>query len=301
MMLQQEIKALKKEKNAVILVHNYQLPEIYDVADYIGDSLELAKKAVQTEADLIVFCGVDFMAESAKILNPEKKVLLPVLEARCPMAGMVDIRGLENLKKRHPDAAVVSYINTYATTKAISYCCCTSANVVKVVNSLEHEKIIMVPDQNLALYAQRFTKKTIIPWDGYCYVHHQQFEPEVLQQLKLDYPEAEVVVHPECPPEIIDLAHAVHSTSGMMKYVKNRPGTEFIIGTEIGLIERLKRECPDKIFYSANGTSATCWQMKKNTLETVYQSLKEEQHEVTVPETIRIEAQKALDKMLLYS
>ncbi|MBN2382460.1 quinolinate synthase NadA [bacterium] len=292
------INALKEEKNAVCLVHNYQLPEIYHIADFIGDSLELARNAVETTAEIIVFCGVDFMAESAKILNPEKKVLLPVLEARCPMAAMVTSQELRAMKREYSGAAVVSYINTHAETKALSYCCCTSANVVKVVTSLEHDQIIMVPDQNLASYAQRFTSKTIIPWQGYCYVHHHEFDPETVKKVMKLHPNAIVIAHPECPAQIIDLAHEVRSTSGMMKYVASSSATEFIIGTEIGLIERMRLEFPNKKFISANGSCAICTQMKQNTLEAVYRSLSEELHEIHVDPDIAIEAKKALDRML---
>lgn len=300
-MLGEKILELKKEKNAVILVHNYQLPEIYDVADAIGDSLELAKMAVETDADIILFCGVDFMAESAKILNPDKKVLLPVLAAQCPMASMVNVPNLTKAIAEHPEAAVVSYINTHASTKALSYCCCTSANVVKIVNAVPFDEIIMVPDQNLARYAQRFTDKKLILWDGFCYVHHHKFSPEVLIELKKLHPDAITIVHPECPPDIIDLADEIHSTSGMMRFAKTSLSKKFIIGTEIGMIERLKKECPDKDFFSANGSAATCIQMKKNTLQSVYDALNEEKHEVTVPEDIIIKAKKALDRMIEFS
>jgi len=296
-----KINSLKKKKNAVLLVHNYQLPEIYEVADFIGDSLELSIKAVETNADIIVFCGVDFMAESAKILNPEKKVLLPSLDAQCPMAGMVNQTELISLKAMHPHAAIVSYINTYAETKAISSCCCTSANVITIVNALEQNEIIMVPDQNLALYAQRFTTKKIIPWNGYCYVHHHKFDPQTLQNVMTLHPQAIVVVHPECPPAIIDLAHEVRSTSGMLSFVDKNPAPEYIIGTEIGLIERLRLEFPDKIFYSANGSSATCVQMKKNTLDTVLRALDQELHQVTLPENIIQAAKLSLERMISLS
>lgn len=296
-----KIQALKKEKNAVILVHNYQSPEIYDVADFSGDSLELAKKAMSTTADRIVFCGVDFMAESAKILNPGKQVLLPALEARCPMAGMVNEDELRQLKARHPNAGVVCYINTYASTKALSDCCCTSANVVRVTQGVPFDEIIMVPDQNLAAYAQRFTDKKIIPIDGYCYVHHLKFDAAVLMNLKQQYPDAITLVHPECPSAIVDLADEVQSTSGMIRHVEQSAAQTFIVATEIGLINRMQRLFPEKQFMSANGSSATCVQMKKNTLELVYQALLHEQHQVEVAEDIRLKAKQSLDRMIEYS
>lgn len=291
-----KIDALKKEKNAVILVHNYQRPEIYKVADYIGDSLELSRKSADTEADYIVFCGVDFMAETAAILNPTKIVLLPVLAACCPMAAMANVEELKKVKQQYPKAAVVSYVNTSASVKAESDICCTSANAVAVVNSLIQNDIIFVPDKNLALYVARYTKKHIIPWNGWCYVHNK-FSVEGLKEARRIHPNAEVIVHPECTPEVIDLADYVCSTSQMLRRVKESSKDEFIIGTEVGLIERLKIVHPKKIFYSAPPGS-TCIQMKKNTLNSVLESLEKNQHIITVPEDIRIRAKKALDKML---
>jgi quinolinate synthase len=291
-----KINALKKEKNAVILVHNYQRPEIYKVADYIGDSLELSRKSADTEADYIVFCGVDFMAETAAILNPTKTVLLPVLAACCPMAAMANVEELKKVKHQYPKAAVVSYVNTSASVKAESDICCTSANAVAVVNSLRQNDIIFVPDKNLALYVARYTKKHIIPWNGWCYVHNK-FSVEGLKEARRIHPNAEVIVHPECTPEVIDLADYVCSTSQMLRRVKESSKNEFIIGTEVGLIERLKIEHPKKFFYSAPPGS-TCIQMKKNTLNIVLKALEKNQHIITVPEDTRIRAKKALDKML---
>ncbi len=291
-----KITALKKEKNAVILVHNYQRPEIYKVADYIGDSLELSRKSADTEADYIIFCGVDFMAETAAILNPMKTVLLPVLAACCPMAAMANVEELKKVKQEYPKAAVVSYVNTSASVKAESDICCTSANAVEVVNSLGQNDIIFVPDKNLALYVARYTKKHIIPWNGWCYVHNK-FSVKGLKEARRIHPNAEVIVHPECTPEVIDLADYVCSTSQMLRRVKESSKDEFIIGTEVGLIERLKIEYPKKIFYSAPPGS-TCIQMKKNTLNSVLEALEKNQHVITVPEDIRIRAKEALDKML---
>jgi quinolinate synthase len=295
-MLVEKINELKRKKNAIILVHNYQRPEIYKVADYIGDSLGLSKKATETDADFIVFCGVDFMAESAYILNPDKTVLIPTNLAKCPMAAMVNVYGLRELKKKYPEAAVVSYVNTTAEIKAESDICCTSANAVKIVNSLKEKDIIFVPDKNLAHYVARHTDKNIIPWNGWCYVH-KKFSGEALINAKKLHPNAKVVVHPECNPEIIDLADSVCSTSQMIEYVKNTNEKEFIIATEIGLIERLRLEIPEKKYYQAP-PGGTCIQMKKNNLELVLESLEKEQYKVVVPEDIRVRAKKALDRML---
>jgi quinolinate synthase len=291
-----QIKKLKKEKNAVILAHVYQRPEIYKVADVIGDSYGLSKKATETDADLIVFCGVDFMAESAYILNPEKTVLIPTQLADCPMAAMADVTGLRKLKVKHPRAAVVSYVNTTADVKAESDICCTSANAVKVVNSLEEDTVIFVPDSNLANYVMRYTSKKIIPWNGWCYVHNK-FSAEGLRRAKAEHVDAKVLVHPECVPEVVDLADEIFSTTGMINYVKQSPDKTFIIATEIGVIKRLKLMFPEKVFFQAP-PGGTCLQMKKTTLKLVLVSLEKEQFKVTVPEDIRVRAKKALDRML---
>jgi len=292
----ERIKKLKKEKNAVILAHIYQRPEIYMVADFIGDSYGLSKQATETNADIIVFCGVDFMAESAYILNPEKMVLIPTRLANCPMAAMVDVAGLRKLKEEHPNAAVVSYVNTTADVKAESDICCTSANAVEVVNSLEENEVIFVPDSNLANYVMRHSDKKIIPWNGWCYVH-KKFNPEALAQTKTLHPDAKVLVHPECIPAVVDLADQVFSTTGMVKYVKKSQDKKFIIGTEIGVIERLKLEMPEKVFFQAP-PGGTCLQMKEINLGLVLDALEKEQFKVTVPEHIRVRAKKALDRML---
>jgi len=294
--LVKKINKLKKKKNAVILVHNYQRPEIYRVADFLGDSYGLSKKATETEATFIVFCGVDFMAESAHILNPEKTVLIPTKEAKCPMAAMVTAQELRKLEAKHPKAAVVSYVNTTAEVKAESDICCTSANAVEVVNSLKQKEVIFVPDENLAKYVQRFSDKKIIPWNGWCYVH-TRFRAEGLEEAKRLHPEAKVVVHPECVPSVIDLADKVASTTGMIEYVKRSSDKEFVIATEIGLIERLRIEAPGKICLQAP-PGGTCVQMKKNSLPFVLESLRKEQYKVTVPQDIRVKAKEALDKML---
>ena len=294
--LVEAINKLKEKNNAVILVHNYQRPEIYKVADFIGDSYGLSKKATETKADIIVFCGVDFMAESAYILNPEKTVLIPTTLAKCPMAAMVTVSELRKLKAKHPKAAVVSYVNTTANIKAESDICCTSANAVEVVNSLKQKEIIFVPDANLAKYVMRCSDKKIIPWNGWCYVH-ARFTPEGIKEAKRLHPEAKVIVHPECVPGVIDLADQVCSTTGMIDYVKKSPCKKFIIATEIGLIERLKHEAPEKKCFQAP-PGGTCIQMKKNSLSLVFKSLEREQYRITVPEDIRVRAKEALDKML---
>lgn len=292
----ERIKQLKKEKNAVILAHVYQRPEIYKVADFIGDSYGLSKKATETKAGIIVFCGVDFMAESAYILNPEKKVLIPTTQAQCPMAATVDVTGLRKLKQQYPGAAVVSYVNTTADVKAESDVCCTSSNAVRVVNSLEEDTVIFVPDSNLANYVMKNTDKKIIPWNGWCYVH-RKFSPEGLKQAKAIHMNAKVLVHPECIPEVVDLADEVFSTTGMINYVKQSPDNTFIIATEVGVIERLKQMFPEKTFFQAP-PGGVCLQMKKTTLELVLDALDKEQFEVIVPEDIRVKAKKALDRML---
>jgi len=291
-----KINRLKQKKNAVILVHNYQRPEIYRVADFIGDSYGLSKKATQTKADFIVFCGVDFMAESAYILNPEKTVLIPTDQAKCPMAAMVNAQDLRKLKEKLPKAAVVSYVNTTAEVKAESDICCTSANAVEVVSSLPHKEVIFVPDANLAKYVARHTDKKIIPWDGWCYVHNK-FTADGLKEARRLHPDAKVLVHPECVPSVIDLADQVCSTTGMVDYVKRSQDKKFIIATEIGIIERLKLEAPEKKCLQAP-PGGTCIQMKKNNLQLVLEALEKEQYKVTVPEDIRIKSKAALDKML---
>ena len=294
----EEITKLKKEKNAIILVHNYQRPEIQDIADFLGDSLGLSREAAKTDAKIIVFCGVRFMAETAKILSPEKVVLLPRKEAGCPMADMVTAEDLRILKKRHPDAKVVSYVNTYADVKAESDICCTSANAVEVIKKVKANKIIFTPDKNLAAYCQRFTNKEIISWNGYCYVHEKISEKEV-RLAKKKFPDALLLVHPECNPSVIDLADEVLSTSGMISFAKKSDMKRFLIGTEGGLIYRLEKENPGKEFYAA-GTAKMCRNMKLTTLNDVYLSLKEERYPIELAGEIIKSAQKALMEMLKY-
>ncbi|MCK4353119.1 quinolinate synthase NadA [candidate division WOR-3 bacterium] len=293
-----EIKHLKNEKDAVILVHNYQRPEIQDIADYMGDSLDLSRKAANIDCKIIVFCGVKFMAESAKILSPEKTVLLPRKDAGCPMADMVTVAELRELKAKHPDAIVVSYVNTNADVKAESDVCCTSANAVKVVQSIKSNKIIFTPDRNLGSWVQRFTDKDIILWDGYCYVH-QGMNPRSIKLAKGLHPNAKLIVHPECRPQVIDLADEVLSTSGMIRFAKESATNKILIGTEEGILYRLKRENPDKTFYAA-GPARVCRSMKVTKLEDVLIALKEKRYKIEIPEFIREKAKKALEEMLKY-
>jgi quinolinate synthase len=295
----QKISGLKKQKKAVILVHNYQPPEVQDIADFLGDSLGLSQKAAETDAKVIVFCGVHFMAETASILCPDKVVLIPDISAGCPMADMIDAESLRELKKQHPDAVVVAYVNTTAEVKAESDICCTSANAVKIVSSLPEKKIIFIPDKYLGQYVASQTGREMIFWEGYCPVHVKILADDI-KRVKKEHPEAEVIVHPECTPEVIAMADKVFSTSGMCNYARETRSKEIIIGTEVGIIYRLQKENPDKKFYPAS-EGAICENMKKNSLEKVLWSLEEMKYEVKVEEKIRQKAKKAIDKMLQYS
>jgi quinolinate synthase len=292
----QRITDLKRQHHAVILAHNYQNPEIQDIADYVGDSLDLSMKATKTDAKVIVFCGVDFMAESAKILNPGKTVLLPDRTANCPMAEMVDPESLTLMKHKHPDAEVVAYINTTADVKALADICCTSANGVKVVNSRPVKKIIFVPDRNLGLYIQKqVPQKEMIIWPGMCSTHHNITTTE-LSEIKEKHPKAEILVHPECQPEVIAIADHAFSTNGMVTYVKESPKKEFIIGTEKGLCYRLEKENPGKKFYPVS--SAICPNMKKTTLEKVLKSLETFEPAIQLPDDIMRKARVPLQRMM---
>lgn len=297
--LASEIVKLKKQKKAVILAHNYQRPEIQDLADYVGDSIELSRKAMnEKDAEIIVFAAVDFMAESAAILNPDKKVLLPCMGARCPMAQMLTVDEIKRVKKLYPQAPLVLYVNTLAATKAYADICCTSANVLKVIRSLDAETILFGPDRNLAEYAARNTDKTIIPvpeW-GFCPTH-LLFQPEDVQVLKMQHPEAVVMIHPECNFEVQKTADFVGSTSQMSKYARESSAKTFIVGTEEGLLHRLKKDNPDRQFILAY-KEAVCPNMKLNTLDRLYASLTEEKHLVTVPPETARRARKALERML---
>jgi len=288
---------LKKERNAIILAHNYQLPEIQDIADVTGDSLELARLASQNDADVIVFCGVDFMAETAAIVNPDKTVLLPAKDAGCPLAEMADAQSLVAKKKEYPDAAVVCYVNSSAEVKAESDICCTSANAVDVVNSLKEDRVLFVPDQNLASWVARHTEKEIIPWNGYCITHHRVRAEEV-HRAKEAHPDAVVVVHPECPAEVVDLADEVASTTGILRYVKNSSAQKFIIGTEMGLLHRLMKENPGKVFFILS-PGLVCPNMKKiSSIQMVLDALESNAPQVRVDEEIRLKALAAVERML---
>jgi quinolinate synthase len=319
--LRDKIGKLKKELNAVILAHNYQRPEVQDIADITGDSLELSRAAAKTDYDVIVFCGVHFMAESASILSPDKTVLLPEIGAGCPMADMVTVQGprktrrdlytdvmgitfefadnftLQDIKKKYPGVPVVAYVNTSAAVKAESDICCTSSNVIKVVESLKSDTIICIPDRNLSAYAAKRTNKKIISWDGFCNVHHAHLDVDDVKRAKEEHPDAVLVVHPECPPEVQDLADQITSTSGMLRFCKESNHKEFIIGTEEGILHRLKKENPDKRFYVLN-REMVCPNMKRTKLESVLASLEKMQYVIKVPEDIRVKAKQALDRML---
>jgi len=291
-----QILQLKKDKNAVILSHNYQRAEVQDIADFVGDSLELSQKASKTSAAVIVFCGVHFMAETASILNPDKTVLLPDAGAGCPMANMITAEQLRQKKAEYPNATVVTYINSSAAVKAESDYCCTSANGVKVVSSINAEEIIFVPDQYLGSFIQKKTGKKMILWPGYCPTHVKILPEDILRRKK-EYPNAKVVVHPECRPDVIDLADEALSTSGILRYAARPEVKELIVGTEVEILHRLNKENPGKKFIPAS-TKAVCPNMKKITLEKVLEALVTMAPVVKVPEEIRIKAFACVDRML---
>ena len=318
--LRDKILKLKKDLNAIILAHNYQRAEVQDIADITGDSLELSRAAAKTDYKVIVFCGVHFMAESASILSPDKTVLLPEIAAGCPMADMVTVAGprktrrefytdvlgiafefaddftLRDMKKKHPGVPVVAYVNTSAAVKAESDICCTSSNVVKVVESLKEDTVICIPDRNLSAYAARRTKKKIIAWDGFCNVH-ARLDVDDVNKAKEEHPGALLVVHPECPPEVQDLADHITSTSGMLRFCKESKHREFIIGTEEGLLHRLRKDSPDKQFYVLSN-EMVCPNMKRTKIESVLRAMQKREHVIKVPEEIRVPAKRALDRML---
>ncbi|MDD5119893.1 MAG: quinolinate synthase NadA [Candidatus Omnitrophica bacterium] len=292
-----KIKELKKKRNAIILVHNYQLPEVQDIADFRGDSLELSRMAAKTDAKVIVFCGVYFMAETASILSPDKLVVMPDTSAGCPMANMMNANDLKKLKAQHPDAVALGYVNTSAEVKAELDYCCTSTNAIAVINALGDKKeIIFVPDKYLADYVSKKTGRKLITWHGFCPTH-VKILPEDLKREKKFHPKAKVMVHPECLPNVVELADAVLSTSQMAKYAKESPAKEFIVGTEAGLLYRLKQDNPDKEFYLAS-ERAVCPNMKRTTQEKVLWVLQELKNEVKVPDHIRKKARLAIDRML---
>jgi quinolinate synthase len=294
--LRSEIERLKTKRNAVILAHNYQRPEVQDIADYTGDSLELSRIAANTDAEVIVFCGVQFMAETAAILSPDKTVLLPVKEAGCPLADMATPQQLSRAREEHPDAVIVSYVNTTAAVKAESDVCCTSANAVRVVNSLDQDKIIFVPDRNLGRHVARNSDKEIILWQGWCSTHITLYASDILKCHE-QYPEAVVMAHPECSPEVLDLTDEIASTSGMLAYASHSEARQFIVGTEMGLVHGLQKQNPESEFFSPT-EYLICPTMKMTTLGRVRFALETMEHVVTVPEEIRAKARHALDTML---
>lgn len=297
--MKDKVRSLLKQRKAIMLAHNYQPPEIQDVADLCGDSLELSIKASQTDAEVIVFCGVHFMAETASIMSPEKVVLLPKKDAGCPMADMVTSEALEKKLKEISPMPVVTYVNSSAAVKALSTICCTSANVIGVVNSLEANEVLMIPDRNLAKYTALYTKKKIHFWDGYCPIHDSLTSEKVLKAKK-DHPGAVFMAHPECRPEVLELADLILSTSGMIKYAGESESKTFIVGTEVGILHPMRKAHPDKTFYSVS-EDMECKDMKKIILEDVVGSLEFMEGEVKVPEGIRIKAKEAVRKMIDFS
>lgn len=291
-----KINQLRKERNAIILAHNYQIGEVQDVADFVGDSLELSRKAARLDSDVIVFCGVHFMAETASILAPEKTVLIPDIKAGCPMADMINASGFKKWKRDYPGKKVVCYVNTTAEVKAECDICCTSTNALKVVNSLDGDEILFAPDKNLASYVSRHTKKKIIPWDGYCYVHNNILARDLREKREL-HPEAEIWIHPECRPEVIDLADKILSTGQMVKEARKTKKMEIIVGTERGIIYRMKKENPGKIFYPVKDL-AICSNMKKINLLKILRALQDMINKVEVPIEISTKARTAIEKMV---
>lgn len=298
--IQAELRELAHAKNALIIAHNYQRPEVQDAADFVGDSLELSRTAAGTDADIILFCGVLFMAETAHILSPDKKVLIAELKAGCPMADMITAADVRTLKQQHPGALVVAYVNTSAAVKAETDICCTSANAAQVVSRLpEDREIIFIPDRNLGLYVEKKTGRQLIKWEGYCPTH-DYIHAEDIRRTKSEHPEALVVAHPECLPEVQELADAIESTSGMIRFCKSSEGREFIIATEMGLIYRLGNENPGKNFYTPT-QKAICPNMKMTTVRKALETLQEERYEIRLPEEIRTRALAAVEAMVSYT
>lgn len=298
MEITEKIEKLKKEKNAVILAHNYQLPEVQDIADFVGDSLGLSMTAAKTDADVIVFCGVHFMAETAKMLSPSKIVLLPDRNAGCPMADMIDADSLVTLQARHPGAATLCYVNTSAEVKAHCDYCCTSGNALKMAQHIlkSHDEIIFIPDKYLAQHVSQQVGRPFITWEGFCPTHARILTEDIMRARKL-HPQAKVLVHPECTPELTRLADIVASTEKMCRYAHENEATEFIIGTEIGIIHRMKKENPLKHFYPAS-EKAICPNMKRIDLEKILWSLTDMDYQITVPEKTMNQARGAIERML---
>lgn len=295
-MLQDDILALKRAKHAVILAHYYQDAEIQDIADYVGDSLELSRIAAKTDAEIIVFCGVNFMAETAKILSPDKKVLLPVKEAKCPMAMMINKDELIAYKQAHPDRKIICYVNSYAEVKALSDVCVTSSNAEKIISAFKDQKMLYIPDKNLGNYLKDKYHYDIDLWPGFCCIHNR-LKVKQVDQMKSQYPNALFLVHPEAPLAVVKKADYVGSTKGILQYATASDAKEFIIGTEKGILHPLQKANPDKIFHILTPDLA-CFDMKLTTLEDVYLSLRDEKYEITVPEDVRLKAYEALHKML---
>ncbi|TYQ14740.1 UNVERIFIED_CONTAM: quinolinate synthetase [Acetivibrio alkalicellulosi] len=295
--IKEEIIKLKKQRDAVIVAHNYQVDDVQEVSDVIGDSLALSKYCANNSKKVILFCGVDFMAESAKILSPEKKVLLPEKDAGCPMADMVTAEALREEKKKHPGAVVVCYINSSAHVKAESDICCTSSNAIDVVKSIKEKDILFVPDQNLGSYvAKMVPEKNIILWKGFCITHHRVKVEEVSKVREL-HPDALLLVHPECQKDVVDAADFVGSTKQIIDYAKSSSNQKYIIGTEMGVLYKLKRDNPDKTFYLLS-PGLICPNMKKTSLNSVYNALNEMKYEINLDEEVRIKAKRSLDRML---
>jgi quinolinate synthase len=294
--LQDRIRRLVKEKNAILLAHNYQRAEIQEIADLTGDSYELSVKASKTDADIIVFCGVRFMAESAKILSPGKTVLLPNANAGCPMADMITAQQLEGLKSQYPDAYVVSYVNTNADVKALSDVCCTSSNAVNIVKAVNTKRVLFIPDKNLGSYVKKFVDKDMIIWNGYCPTHHHIY-PEEIKLLKEKYPDAPFVCHPECRPEVVELADKVASTSGILKFAREDPHKQFIIGTEEGIMYQLRENNPEKEFILASH-GFICPNMKRTRLEDIVLALEKNQYEIKLSPAIIEKARLPLERMI---
>jgi len=295
-----KIRELLKEKDAVLMAHNYQIGEVQRIADHLGDSLELSRLAADVKNSMIVFAGVKFMAETAKILSPDKKVLIPRLDAGCPMADMITVEELRWLKEEHPDAKVVTYVNSGADIKAESDACCTSSNAPRVVANIDAEKVIFVPDRNLGSYVRsRVPEKEIILFEGYCYVHNRIRKDEI-EAMKKKHPDAEVIVHPEVRSEIASMADEVLSTSGILKHIASSSSDEFIVATEEGLLERLRRENPGKRIYPALRPKI-CQNMKRTTVEDIYLSLVHERYEIHIDEEVSKNALRSLHEMLKYT
>lgn len=294
-----KIEKLKKERNAVIVAHNYQPDAVQEIADYVGDSFGLSKKAAELDEELIVFCGVKFMAESAKTVAPDKTVLIPEINAGCPMADMADLESLRDFKAEHPDAAVVSYVNSSAAVKSESDICCTSSNAVRVVESLEEQKVIFLPDKNLANYVSKNTDKEIIFWEGFCPTHNRVSSDDIAN-IKEKYPDAPLLVHPECRPEIVEKADFIGSTAGILQYASESRAHKLIIGTEKGLFYRLKADNPEKEFYLLS-PKLICRNMKKTNLQKIADSLENMETVIELDEELRLKAEAALNKMLMIS